>query len=303
MNVRAEATATACAFALVLVMPVRLAGEDSFAAARQLYASAEYQGALSMLSNLLAGDPPMQDRLSLELYRTLCFVALGNVEEARAVVETMLVRQPLYRPSPEETPPRVRLLFAESRKRLLPAFIQQRYVLAKADFDRKEFSAAAVGFSEVLRALSDPDLGHTADDGPLASLRVLALGFNDLALRSVPPPPQPPAPSARTLPAPEPVVSREPYTKESADVVQPVALKQDLPPYPWRLATARTGVLDILIDVTGAVESAELIGPFDPAYNRMVLAAVKRWAFQPARLDGTPVRFRKQIQIVVSPTP
>jgi outer membrane biosynthesis protein TonB len=35
----------------------------------------------------------------------------------------------------------------------------------------------------------------------------------------------------------------------------------------------------------------------------MVLAAVKSWAFQPARLDGTPVRFRKQIQIVVRPEP
>jgi hypothetical protein len=51
------------------------------------------------------------------------------------------------------------------------------------------------------------------------------------------------------------------------------------------------------------VESAELTGGFEPAYNRMVLAAVKSWAFQPARLDGAPVRFRKRIQIVVSPEP
>ena len=54
-------------------------------------------------------------------------------------------------------------------------------------------------------------------------------------------------------------------------------------------------------DATGAVESAELIEGFEPFYNRMVLAAVKSWAFQPARLDGVPVRFRKRIQIVVSP--
>jgi hypothetical protein len=137
---------------------------------------------------------------------------------------------------------------------------------------------------------------------------VLALGFNDLALRSIPPPPTPaptptPAPIVPPPPAPEPVVSRGPYTKEAADVVQPVALKQDLPPYPGRVATARSGVLDVLIDATGAVESAELIGPFDPAYTRIVLAAVKKWAFQPARLGGAPVRFRKQIQIVVSPGP
>lgn len=310
MNVRAHATVTACVL-LVLATPMRLAGEDSFAAARQLYASAEYRGALSMLSTLLAGDLPLQDRQSLELYRTLCLVALGNVEEATEVIETMLLRQPMYRPSAEDTPPRVRTLFAESRKRLLPSFIQQRYVLAKADFDRREYAEAAVGFSEVLQALSDPDLGKAAGEAPLADLRVLAMGFNDLALRSVPPPAQaavvPPPTQAPVVPPPvlaRPApLSREPYTNQSADVVQPIAIKQELPPFPGRVRTARTGVLDILIDATGAVESAELTEGFEPAYNRMVLAAVKSWAFQPARLDGTPVRFRKQIQIVVRPEP
>jgi hypothetical protein len=303
MNLRAHATATACAMALVLATPARLAGEDSVAAAYQLYASAEYQSALSMLNSLLAGDLPLQDRQSLELYRTLCLVALGNVEEATAVIDTMLLRQPLYRPSAEDTPPRVRMLFAESRKRLLPRFIQQRYVLAKADFDRREYPAAAAGFSEVLLALSDPDLGRAAGEAPLADLRVLAAGFNDLAVRSVPPPA--PAPIVPPPPAPKPLVptSHEPYTKDSADVVPPIALRQDLPPFPGRVRTARNGVLDIVIGPTGAVESAELIGGFEPAYNRMVLAAVKNWAFQPARLEGAPVRFRKQIQIVVSPEP
>lgn len=310
MNVRAHAAVTTCALALVLATPMRLAGQDSFAAARQLYASADYRGALSLLSSLLAGDLPLQDKQSLELYRTLCLVALGSVEEATEVIETMLVRQPLYRPSAEDTPPRVRTLFGESRKRLLPSFIQQRYVLAKADFDRREYAAAAVGFSEVLQALSDPDLGKAAGEAPLADLRVLAMGFNDLALRSVPTPAQaavvppptqaPVVPQSPVLARPVPL-SREPYTKESADVVQPIAIKQDLPPFPGRVLTRRTSVLDVLIDATGAVESAELTGGFEPGYNRMVLAAVKSWAFQPARLEGVPVRFRKQIQIVVSP--
>jgi hypothetical protein len=315
MNVRADAAVTTCALALVLAMPVPLAGEDSLTAARQLYASAEYRGALSMLSNLLAGNPPSQDRQSLELYRTLCFVALGNVAEATAVIETMLVREPLYRPSPEETPPRVRTLFTESRKRLLPSLIQQRYVLAKADFDRRDYQTAAAGFSEVLLALSDPDLGQAAGDAPLADLRVLAMGFNELAVRlmsepsqaAVPMPSQAAGPIVPPLPAPAPPISpsREPdtYTTESSGIVPPIALKQDLPPFPGRVRAARTGVLDIVIDATGAVESAELFGPFDATYNRLVQAAVKSWAFQPARLDGAPVRFRKKIQIVVSPEP
>jgi hypothetical protein len=253
----------------------------------------------------LAGDPPLQERQSVELYRTLCLVALGNVEEATVVIETMLVRQPLYRPSAEDTPPRVQTLFAESRKRLLPSFIQHQYVQAKADFDRREYPAAAVGFSEVLRALSDPDLGQAASEAPLADLRVLAMGFNDLALRSVPTPTPEPAPVTPPPPvAARPVLlSHEPYTKDSTDVVQPTALKQDLPLFPGRIRTARTGVLDVVIGATGEVESAELIEGFEPAYNRMVLSAVKSWAFHPARLDGAPVRYRKRIQIVLSPEP
>ena len=44
MTVRAHAAVTTCALALLLATPMRLAGQDSFAAARQLYASAEYRG-------------------------------------------------------------------------------------------------------------------------------------------------------------------------------------------------------------------------------------------------------------------
>ena len=42
-------------------MPARLAAQDTLAAARQLYASAEYTGALTMLNGLLATSPTPQD--------------------------------------------------------------------------------------------------------------------------------------------------------------------------------------------------------------------------------------------------
>jgi hypothetical protein len=51
-------------------------GPDSLAAARELYASADYRGALDMLDRLIATEPTVPDRPSIDLYRAFCFVAL-----------------------------------------------------------------------------------------------------------------------------------------------------------------------------------------------------------------------------------
>lgn len=60
-------------------------------------------------------------------------------------------------------------------------------------------------------------------------------------------------------------------------------------------------MVDVVIDETGAVESAAMTQSIDPVYNRLVLAATKTWQYRPARRDGTPVKFRKRIQIAISP--
>ena len=59
--------ALSCVIAAILLMPLRVLGQESLGAARQLYASAEYQSALTMLSSLLASSPPPQERQSIEL--------------------------------------------------------------------------------------------------------------------------------------------------------------------------------------------------------------------------------------------
>ena len=55
---------------MFLVTPGPAAGQETLANARQLYASADYKGALTMLNTLLAASPSPQDRQSIELYRT-----------------------------------------------------------------------------------------------------------------------------------------------------------------------------------------------------------------------------------------
>jgi len=61
------------------------------------------------------------------------------------------------------------------------------------------------------------------------------------------------------------------------------------------------GIIDIVINATGAVESVTIVEPTNPIYDRTVVAAAKNWAYRPARIDGTRVRFRKRIQITLSP--
>jgi TonB family protein len=60
-------------------------------------------------------------------------------------------------------------------------------------------------------------------------------------------------------------------------------------------------MLEIVIDETGAVESATMLQPLDPGYNRAILDAAKTWSYRPAQRNGMPVKFRKRIQINLNP--
>ena len=304
---------------VLLLHPDDLIAQQSITAARQLYASAEYKDALSMLDGLIKTNPAPQDRQTIDLYRTFCLVALGGMNEATSAVDAMIARDPLYHPNLDEVPPRLQTLFREARQRVLPGFIQQRYLTAKTAFDRNDLRGATEGFTLVLIALSDPDIAAAANQSPLADIKTLASGFNDLAIRSLTPPPVPraastpavagppslprsapdvvPAPAAASTSTLRPAI----YTKDEAGVIEPEAIRQSLPPFGGRVTVVRSGVLEVVIDETGSVESAAMVEPLEPAYNRIILAAVKTWTYRPARLDGTPVKFRKRIQINLNP--
>jgi protein TonB len=257
-----------------------------------------------MLNTLLAASPSPQERQSLELYRTLCLVAIGNNDEANKAIDAMVARDPLYRPNMDEVPPRLRTIFSDARKRLLPALIQERYVIAKAAFDRGEMKIAADGFTQVLLALADPDIAVAAKQAPLADLRVLASGFNDLTVRALTPPPVPVVPVAVQAPPPPAAAPppREPaiYSQEDSNVMPPEVVRQDFPQYPGRVTFDRAGVLEVVIDSMGAVESASMLEGVEALYNRLLLTAAKNWRYRPARLDGMPVKYRKRIQVTLN---
>ena len=273
----------------------------SLAAARTLYASAEYGGALDMLNGLAVGDTggpraPGDRSLSRAVLR-------GGRQHRRGVAR----HRGDDRPGPAVPPVVGRRAAAPAiglhrrPPQMLPGIVQQNYVAAKAAFDKKDYAAAAKGFTQVVAGLNDPDIQSAVSQPPLSDLKMLATGFHDLAAKAVAPPPAP-APAA---PAPEPVVERvaRVYSPGDGDIVPPITIRQAVPPYPGRVLLAGSVVVDVVIDLTGTVESAVIASPPNQTYDRLVLGAAKAWQYEPAKLNGQPVKYRKRIQISLVPTP
>ena len=276
--------------------------QEPIAAARDLYASAQYDEALKMLDRLSSGAANHADRQSIDFYRTLCLLAVGRKDDADRTIEALVARDPLFRPA-DELSPRTRSVFAEAKRRVLPGVVQQYYAEARRAFDRREYEAAAAAFKQVLDALNDPDIGVAAQQPPLSDLRTVAAGFHDLSVKSIPPPPPPPAPVPAPAPVATPPVYTPPriYTGEEAGLRPPVAIAQELPRYPGPVPQSGfKGVMDVLINESGTVESAIMVVPVTNMYDKLVLNAASRWVFQPATLNGAPVKFKKRIAINIA---
>lgn len=280
--------------------------QTSLGKAKELYASANYDEALIMLNAL--GSTDEKDDAAIAMYRVLCLVAVGRAGEVDIAIERLVSQHPLYRPPSEELSPRVQKAVISARVRLLPTMVQKRYAESKSAYDRGDFVSSSAGFKWVLSALSDPDISYLAAQSPLADIKTLSAGFVDLSEKALAPPPLVPA-VVNIAPPPAPV-TRAPardlkrvFTADDSDVVAPVTNKQPMPRYPGVLTQAASGVLELVVDANGAVESVRLLESVQLNYDPLLVAAAKKWQYQPAQLDGTAVRYMKRIQISLSPDP
>jgi TonB family protein len=299
--------------ALLVTTAAPVQSQTSLAKARELYASARYDEALSMLNELgmRAGTDGTgsEDSASAALYRVLCLVAIGRSAEVDVAIERLVSQHPLYRPPSDELSPRIRTAVSSARLRLLPSMVQKRYEESKTEYDRGDFSAASAGFKWVLNALADPDIAYLAGQSPLSDIKTLAGGFAGLAEKALAPPPPavvaaPPTPTP--IPAPPPPAPvrdlTRVFTLEDTDVKPPVTVRQNMPRFPIALTTPVSGVLEVTIDAGGRVESVKLIDSVHAQYDSLLESAAKRWQYQPALLDGTAVRFTKRIQVSLAPS-
>jgi hypothetical protein len=312
MNRRTCLTLVAWCLSLGVTLDAR--AQDSLASARDLYASAAYEDALAVLNRLPPAPRSSEDMRAIEQVRVFCLLALGRTTEAERGIETIVAAQPMYHGGEADMSPRVRSAFADVRRRVLPTLIQQRYNDAKAAYDRKEFAAASHGFQQVLEMMADPDLAPILTKPPLSDIRLLASGFHDLSVSALPPPPLPstptstptpvvarakePAPESAPAPAPS-IPAPRVYHATDPNVVPPITLRQDLPPYPGQVVIPRQGVIEVVIDENGIVETAMMRVPVTPAYDALALTAARQWRYRPASVDGAPVKYRKAVQVTI----
>ncbi|PYR38476.1 MAG: hypothetical protein DMF90_03180 [Acidobacteria bacterium] len=157
-----------------LLQPALAAAEDeALVRAKDLYLSASYDEALTILDTLPTGSSA--DGLEVAEYRVFCLLALNRRAEAQQAIEALVRINRLYKPSEAEASPRIRSVFLEVRQRVLSSIVQSAYLDAKAAFDRQDPRAAAL-FEHVLDLLTDPDIAASMSD-----LRTVAMGFRDLS--------------------------------------------------------------------------------------------------------------------------
>jgi hypothetical protein len=206
--------------------------------------------------------------------------------------------------------PKLVLLFQEARARVLPAAARTMYANAKSTFERGDLKAASNQFHDVISLLSDKDLGSQP---AFADMRMLAEGFGKLvdqqlvaerqAAAAAPPTP-PPAPVSAAAPV-APADHLKVYTSADDDVVPPIPIVQTIPAWIPPNGTYRfqeyTGMLEVVIDETGLVASATMVQKLNVLYDQTLLSATKRWRYRPAQRAGRPVKYRKQVNVVLRP--
>jgi TonB family protein len=297
---------TLAPLALVLTLlaqgPSATTSADDLAAVKDLYASASFEEALTRLANVQSRLSPEQT----EQYRALCLLGLGRSDEAEQSLQRLVEANPLYEIPESEVSPRLVTMYHDVRKRLLPATTRDLYAKAKTAFDAKQYASASSQFREMLALIGDADNSADAD---LSDLKMLGEGFLKLSEGEVIAAAQAAqaAAAARAAAAAAPVAPPPPsiYGADSVDVVPPVDVDRRLPPWNPPTVVARTmeyrGLLEVVVDERGMVESAVLRKPVTPTYDSVLLDAAKRWKFQPATLNGAPVKYRKTFDIVLAP--
>jgi len=257
--------ATLIAGLVLVAAQVGIGAQDSLTAAKDLYASAAYEDALSTLTRLteVGGAAPEIAR-QVDEYRAFCLYALGRTGEAESVAEAMIRREPMMKLDSPDVSPRLEVMFSTVRKRLLPTLIRERFKTARTALEQKKLAEAEPQLAEAKLMIADAEKLAIQDEG-LADLSVLVDGFLQLvrstadqrqataqpaganvpkesaaATASPPTAPAPTAPAAtapaatapasrRTQPAPVPASPPRVYTVDDVGVVPPTVLNQRMP--------------------------------------------------------------------------
>lgn len=284
---------------LGLLSAVPVAAQHSLESASALYASARYEEALAVLDRLSTIGGPAPSQIDVEIHRALCLLALGRDDDAGAAFANVVSADPSYRLDPKQVSPSVGNFYRTVRKKTLPDIVKAKYADARAAYDRKEFASALEKFTAVQTLFEDDDMAGASPD-----LKMLAAEFQLLAEAQVPPPAPPPVEVAPPPPVTAEASPAEPrtYGAEQPGIRPPVAVHQVVPPLPGNIGAIGfpKGLYDLTIDEQGRVIAVLVRKSIHRGYDHVFIEAAARWRYQPAILDGHPVRYRKSIQVSVS---
>jgi TonB family protein len=297
-------------------------GQETLDRAKALYLDAAYEDALAML-----GSPALPASADGHLYRALCLLALGRADDADAAIAQSIEFDPTATATRQDVSPRVATLLTDARRRLLPGIARRLVAEGRALYLKGERPAAGDAFTRAMVLLDDRAL---AEDRELQDLRVLAAGFVDLVQAQLSAPVAPTAAasapaavrqSAPTTPAvvnppaaagpastaksEAPRAASMPSQSPTPIYTRAIPVTQTLPAWSppdasWARREVR-GSLRLTVDVNGRVVNATMIESLYPAYDRLLLEAVKAWRFQPARRDGIPIETDMVVPILIRP--
>lgn len=269
--------------------------QADFAAARTLYATAAYEDALERLGRIRdAGE--LRDQV--DTYKALCLLALGRARESERVLEQILTRNPQYVPDEESVSPRLLVLFRTVRARILPPAARSLYATARASYDDGKFDIAAAQLRELLAILNADE-----SDSLLTDLKLLAEEFLRLAEGNA-------GTSSRTVESGSAVERRAPrvapsngpvYSMLDKGIAAPVEITRPVPIWtapPGMQRALYQGLMEVVIDEAGRVESAVVRRSIAPSFDAELVAATASWRFQPASRNGTPVKYRRTYEII-----
>lgn len=276
---------------LVAVQDRQSDPSTELAAARGLYATAAYEDALDQLNRIRSTDA-LRDQV--DTYKALCLLALGRTRDSEKMIEQILARNPQYVPNESEVSPRLMVVYRSVRSRLVPGAARSMYAAARANFDDKKYEMAAAQLRELIALLNTDD-----GDPMMADLRLLAEDFLRLAETGGAPPIDTRTP---LLSISRVAVTKGPvYSILDRNVVAPVEVSR---PQPILDAPRGTppglyqGLVEVVIDEAGRVESATIRRSISAAFDAELLASTEKWRFQPATRGGQPVKYRRSYEVI-----
>lgn len=284
---------------IVLASPV--AAQDPLTDAKGLYEAASFREALTALDHAA----PTSDVTEVDKYRALCLLALDLPRDAEQSLEHLAMNRPLFSLEGTDTSPRLVALFSAVRKRTLPDVAKQVYGRGRASFDAGDMADATTQFKAVIELADTAPPEHAA---LMSDLKVLAGGFLRLSEASgVKPkaePQAPPSELASARPQSLPVSADRVYDSTSSVAQPPIAIAREVPSF-VRPATMRgftyQGLIQVQIDEQGNVTSAAIKKSVNASYDANLLRAARKWRFQPATVDGHPVKYVATYAITVEP--